>query len=62
MVDEKSHAPARSWPLIAALALLTERLPYELLPVQMNCQLNMPQADFRRNGFEALLLLSPPLL
>jgi hypothetical protein len=33
------------------LALIETNVPYELLPVQLNCQLNMPLLDFQRNGY-----------
>ena len=33
------------------LALIEANVAYELLPIQMNCQLNMPLLDFQRNGY-----------
>jgi SAM-dependent methyltransferase len=41
-------------------ALLETDMAYELLPVQMNCQLNFPKIDFLRNGYSDTLLAFPP--
>ena len=37
-------------------------MAYELLPVQMNCQLNFPRIDFLRNGYSDSLLTFPPAI
>ena len=45
------------------LALIEANVPYELLPVQLNCQLNMPLLDFQRNGYvDALTFHEPPAI
>ena len=32
--------------------LMTAELTYELLPIQMNTQMNLPRFDFKRNGYD----------
>ena len=35
---------------------MTTDFQYELLPVQMNAQMNLPKFDFKRNGYDQSLL------
>ena len=35
--------------------LMTTNLKYELLPIQMNTQMNLPKFDFKRNGYDQSL-------
>ena len=45
------------------LAMLETRLPFELLPVQMNLQLNFPKLDMVRNGYmQSLLAVRPSVI
>ena len=45
------------------LALIEANVVYELLPVQLNCQLNMPLLDFQRNGYvDALTFHEAPAI
>ena len=37
--------------------LMTKNLNYELLPIQTNCQMNLPKLDFVRNGYDTSLEL-----
>eukprot|EP00949_MAST-11_sp_MAST-11-sp1_P002774 g2774.t1 len=44
-------------------ALLSMDLPHDVFPAQMNCQLNLPLLDFKRNGFlESLQQVAPVVL